>query len=212
VTLSVHSVTSGVYRQNGYILVSESGSALLIDPGSESDRYKSIIEDLRIEPQAILATHAHFDHVGAVAELIDQYSIPFFLHEGDRRLLTQMNLYKMVVEKGPALKVPDSVENIMSCKSPSTFGEFEVQVLETPGHTPGGVCLIVEDHIFTGDTLLPAGAGRTDLPGGNDEQLRDSLLKLDELSGELMAYPGHGSSMKLFELRHSAGLKDMISE
>ncbi len=189
-------VTSG-YKQNCYVAANGDGEALIIDPGRDADGIIAINEKNGWQPLAVIATHAHFDHVGAVADVIEHYGIPFYLHHADQVLLRRMNLFKMVIEQGTALRVPDVSHDLAEMTAALSIGGFTLEVLPVPGHTPGGVCFLIDGNIFTGDTILPKGVGRTDLPGGDAEALALSVDRLGDLPGELVAYPGHGSSMAL---------------
>jgi hydroxyacylglutathione hydrolase len=199
-SLHVEQFVTSSYRQNCYVAANGDGEALVVDPGSDIDGIIDIISNNDWRPQAVIATHAHFDHVGAVVDVMEHFDIPFYLHGKDQPLLRRMNLFKMVVEKGPALRVPEITHDLVEMTEGFCVGNFKVEVLTTPGHTPGGICFIIENNIFTGDTVLPKGVGRTDLPGGNAEDLKLSITALGELPGELTAHPGHGPSMALGDL------------
>ena len=205
-SLDVRQFVTSSYRQNCYIAANSDDEALIVDPGSDLDGIAAIITDTGWTPLAVIATHAHFDHVGVVAGAMDRYGIPFYLHHADEPILRRMNLYKMVVEAGEGLTVPDVTHNLAELIDGFDVGGFHIEVVETPGHTPGGVCFIIDGNIFTGDTVLPKGVGRTDLPGGNAAALMGSVEKLAGLSGELMAHPGHGPSMAMGVLLEKARL------
>ncbi|MEP4377856.1 MAG: MBL fold metallo-hydrolase [Alphaproteobacteria bacterium] len=197
--VAVEQFTNGIYRENAYI-VGGNEDALIIDPGSDADAIAAIVDMHIWTPVAIIATHAHFDHVGAVAELIAAYNIPFYLHRADEALLKRMNLYKMVIDPGEALKVPEITHDLAETQSPLRIAKFEIEVLPSPGHTPGGVCFRINNELFTGDTVLPAGVGRIDLPGGDGPALEKSVAMLHTLPRDLTAHPGHGASMALGDL------------
>ena len=189
-------ITSG-YKQNCYVVANGDGEALVVDPGRDADGVIAIIEKNAARPLAVIATHAHFDHVGAVADVMEHYGVPFYLHHADQSLLRRMNLFKMVVEPGPALRVPDITHDLAEMTAAFSIGGFTLEAVAVPGHTPGGVCFVIDGNIFTGDTILPKGVGRTDLPGGDAEALALSIDRLGKLPGELVAHPGHGPSMAL---------------
>jgi hydroxyacylglutathione hydrolase len=197
-SLHVEKFVASTYEQNCYVLANGDGEALIVDPGSNAGRIIETIDKKGWRPLAVIATHAHFDHVGAVAEVMERYSVPFYLHHSDKALLRRMNLYNMVIApEGPALRVPKITHDLAKMVSPFDIGGFVIDTVLSPGHTPGGVCFLIDGNIFTGDTLLPKGVGRTDLPGGDAGALLKSLDCLAELSGELDAHPGHGFSMPL---------------
>jgi len=198
--IAVEQFTNGIYRENAYIVGGpDGGAALLIDPGSDADAITDILDTHNWRPAAIICTHAHFDHVGAVADLMATYDIPFYLHRADAALLKRMNLYKMVIDPGDALKVPEITHDLADIADVTIAG-FEIAVLPSPGHTPGGVCFRIGAELFTGDTVLPAGVGRIDLPGGDGAALADSVAMLHTLPRDLTAHPGHGASMALGDL------------
>ncbi len=205
--MKVETFTNGIYRENAYI-VGEGADALIIDPGSDADGIAAILDNNGWQPAAIICTHAHFDHVGAVAELMATHDVPFYLHRADEALLKRMNLYKMVIDPGEALKVPEITHDLTDVTE-LTIAGFDIDVLPSPGHTPGGVCLRIGGELFTGDTVLPAGVGRIDLPGGDGEALEKSVAMLNTLPRDLTAHPGHGASMALGDLLDN--LQDVAS-
>jgi len=199
--VAVEQFTNGIYRENAYLVGGpDGGAALLIDPGSDADAITDILDTRGWVPAAIICTHAHFDHVGAVADLMARYDIPFYLHRADEALLKRMNLYKMVIDPGDALKVPEITHDLAGIESPLEIAGFTIEVMPSPGHTPGGVCFRIGEELFTGDTVLPAGVGRIDLPGGDGAALEASVAMLNTLPRDLTAHPGHGASMALGDL------------
>lgn len=199
----VLTLTTGPFRQNGYIVVDDAGGAVAIDPGGESDRFLSALQASGATLNGILNTHGHFDHVGAIQDLIDATGAPFILHAGDHALLRRANLYKALFQSREAIRVPAVVSDFKEGPNPVELGRLSVSWIETPGHTDGSVCLRIGNCIFTGDTLLAKGPGRTDLPGGDPGKLELSLEILRSLPPTLQAYPGHGRSMVLSELLES---------
>ncbi|EIM25610.1 MBL fold metallo-hydrolase [Microvirga lotononidis] len=191
----IHKVTTGTWRQNGYIVESISRHALVIDPGAEAERFLDIISTRRLVPLAILNTHAHYDHIGAVCGLMEHFAgLPFYLHGADRSLLRQANLYRSLFGEGQSVPLPSNFTDLADIiETGLALREFQVECIATPGHTKGSVCFRLGDHLFTGDTLLPNGAGRTDLPGGSVAQIQGSIKLLASLPSHLTMYPGHGA-------------------
>ena len=197
-SLRVEQVVTGSYKQNCFVVGNAAGEALIVDPGSDEGAIAALIEDNDWRPVAVIATHAHFDHVGAVAPMMERYDIPFYLHHADQKILRRMNLFKLVVEPGgEGLKVPEVTHDLAENPDEFLIGDFGIEVVYTPGHTPGGVCFVVEGHIFSGDTILAKGVGRTDLPGGDTTALAVSLETLSRLDPGLLACPGHGTPIPL---------------
>lgn len=167
-----------------------------MDPGDEPETYISKIHEKDLIPLAILNTHAHLDHIGAVSVLMDEYKIPFYLHEEEEMVLNHYEescaLYGIQHGKKP------EVTQWVDGEDPIIISGFDFQVLHTPGHTPGCICISIQGHIFTGDTLFNGSVGRTDLPGGHWPTLVKSLQKIIQFYPEdARIYPGHGPGSTL---------------
>ncbi|MEE1610166.1 MBL fold metallo-hydrolase [Microvirga sp. CF3016] len=203
---NIHRITTGAWRQNGYIVESISRHALVIDPGAEAERFLDVIGTRKLVPLAILNTHAHYDHIGAVCRLMEHFAdLPFYLHGADRSLLRQANLYRSLFGEGQSISLPSSFTDLADIiETGLVVKEFQVECIATPGHTKGSVCFRLGDHLFTGDTLLPNGAGRTDLPGGSVAQIQESIQLLANLPDHLTMYPGHGAVGPLREAQARA--------
>ena len=184
--LKIHVLPLGDYQTNCYIVHEENSTdCLIIDPGYEPEIISSYLEEKGLTPEAILLTHCHFDHVGAVKDLAAQYDCKVFL---DKKELAMPPM----LTNGPLYYTDGYGDG-----DTLTLAGIPTQVLETPGHTPGSVCLIMEDTLFSGDTLFAGSCGRTDLPGGDARAMRDSLRRLAALSENYRVCPGHGPSSTL---------------
>ena len=172
----------GPIGTNCYLLEDEdSHTAAVVDPGDEAGRILAQAKEDGVEIKLILLTHAHYDHTTGVAELHKALpDAPVYLHPDDAARLGTPVFPPLGMEPTP-YKDGDVVR----------VGDIDVQVLHTPGHTPGGVCLMVGDVLFTGDTLFQGSMGRTDFPGGSYEQLMASLKRLGQLPGDYHVLPGH---------------------
>ena len=184
--LKIHVLPLGDYQTNCYIVHEENSTdCLIIDPGYEPEIISSYLEEKGLTPEAILLTHCHFAHVGAVKDLAAQYDCKVFL---DKKELAMPPM----LTNGPLYYTDGYGDG-----DTLTLAGIPIQVLETPGHTPGSVCLIMEDTLFSGDTLFAGSCGRTDLPCGDARAMRDSLRRLAALSENYRVCPGHGPSSTL---------------
>lgn len=177
--------------------------AAVIDPGDEADRILSVISSEKLTVAHIVNTHGHFDHVSANKKMKSATGAPISIHALDAPMLATLS--------GSAaawgLSAEDSPEPDHTIEDGDTIsvGNLVLKVLHTPGHTPGGVSLLVEDAVFVGDTLFQGSIGRTDFPGGNFETLRDSIQnKLFSLDDAVTVYPGHNQPTTIGqERRHN---------
>ena len=184
--LSLHTLPLGAYQTNCYILHQEdSSSCVVIDPGYTPEVILDFLAGQGLKLEAILLTHGHFDHVGAVRDLAAETGCQVCLNPDDLSMPPRMTA-------GP-LYYTDTYSD-GDTLSPAGI---PFQVLSTPGHTPGSVCLIAENYLFSGDTLFAGSRGRTDLPGGSTRAIRESLRRLAALPQDYSVHPGHGESTTL---------------
>ena len=194
--LTIERVTTGPFQENSYLVRQDlSLSCLVIDPGDDPEKIIHLIDQYNLDPIAIINTHAHLDHIGGVSEIKSHYQVPFYLHSDEKSVLDGYErdcaFFGMIPKKTP--KVDHWFEN-----EELKLGDFEIKLLETPGHTPGGTCIIIKNHVFTGDTIFAGSVGRTDLPGGDWDTLCNSLVKLmSEIPTDYILHPGHGSNTTL---------------
>ena len=179
-------LTLGDYQTNCYIL-REAGekTCCVVDPGYEPETILGFLEEKGLTLGAILLTHGHFDHVGAVRLLAAETGCRVYLCKEDLALPPMLT--------DGALYYTDSYQDGDTL---SLWG-LTIRVLQTPGHTPGSVCLLVEDSMFAGDTLFAGSCGRTDLPGGDWSSMKKSLARLASLESNYWVLPGHGESTSL---------------
>lgn len=186
----------GMIGTNCYIFWDEdSRKCAIVDPGDNGDRVGAYILAQRLEPVAILLTHSHFDHILGIPGLRSAWpDLPVYCHSADVD-----ETQKTVSIFGSTFPSVSSFGNIHYYKEGDTVcvGSLTVEVMETPGHTPGSVTLRVNDVLFTGDTLFRSSIGRTDLEGGDYRQIMKSLRKLGALSGDYKVLPGHENSSTL---------------
>lgn len=182
----------GNLQTNCYLVAcSDTGKAIIIDPGAEGAMLLSKLQQHQWQLQAIINTHGHADHIGADRFLQEATGAPVYIHAADRELLNNQDM-SLAAYFEDEFGSPDDVK-ILQDGERLAIGRFILQVVHTPGHTPGGICLVNEEVVFSGDTLFAAGMGRTDFPGGSHRALITSIKeKLFCLAPETKVYPGHG--------------------
>ena len=181
--MNIQKLTLGLYQTNTYILSNDT-EAVVIDPGYEPDTILDALEGKNLK--AILLTHGHFDHVGAVKELVAETGCKVYIHAADLSL-------PPMITAGQLYYTHTYAEGDTVCPIEGA----ELHVLHTPGHTPGSVCLLLGEQMFSGDTLFEGSCGRMDLPGGDQLQMHQSLNRLVSLQADYHVHPGHGGSTTL---------------
>ncbi|MBO1512331.1 MBL fold metallo-hydrolase [Metabacillus bambusae] len=184
----------GPLQTNCYIYSNEEKECLVIDPGGDANKLTNILQQQHLKPVAILLTHAHFDHIGAVDDIRNQWKVPVYVHKNERDWLTEPSLNGSQFFMAGAVKV-SAADELIKSEGTLTIGNFSLQVYETPGHSPGSISFYAAEAgiVFSGDALFAGSIGRTDLPGGNHDQLiksiHDKLLTLPE---DTLVLSGHG--------------------
>ncbi|MBE6976132.1 MAG: MBL fold metallo-hydrolase [Ruminococcaceae bacterium] len=192
--LKIQTLALGNYQTNCYILREETANTCaLIDPGCDAGYVLETVARQDLTVEAILLTHGHFDHVGAVAEITEKTGCELWMHPGDHQPQNGYMagfFYPLSNRK---------LLNVRYCDEGDTIAVagLTISVLATPGHTEGSVCYECEDALFTGDTLFAGSCGRTDLPGGSHKVIQASLARLANLEKNYAVYPGHGESSDL---------------
>ena len=203
--MTVQSIQVGFLHTNCYLLMDETSKlAAVIDPGDGGDQIASMLQEMGMELSLILLTHGHVDHVSGVADLLSHYpQAQVYLGKedfgGPNHDQRMYPAWSLIEEGGPWTEVNWYLE----ADPPLTLGELTIQVMKTPGHSPGSVTLLCEDAMFSGDTLFAGTCGRCDLEGGDMEQMMVSLRALGQLEGDYTVYPGHGDASTLSEERRS---------
>jgi hydroxyacylglutathione hydrolase len=191
------------FRANAYVVGDlEAREALIVDPGGEIDALAHIAARTQLKLVALVATHAHIDHVGGAADAQRRFGVPLWMHAADRRWLEALDQQAAMFGL-PRVQIP-TVERWLEDGDAVGVGGRRGRAIHTPGHTPGGLCLFFPDDaaLFTGDTLFVNSVGRTDLPGGSAQQLVASIReRLYPLGDEVTLYPGHGPPGRLGDER-----------
>lgn len=196
--MNIKTMQLGPLGTNCYI-VYDKGISLIIDPGGDADDVISFLEKESLSPQAILLTHAHFDHIGGVEALRNHYSIDVFLHEKEQAWLNDPAMNRSLYT-GNEIIVADADHVLVP--GHRTVASFPVEIIHTPGHSPGSVSFIFSEagFVICGDALFRRSIGRTDLPGGDIQELESSIRnKLYVLPDHFIAYPGHGPETTIGE-------------
>ena len=194
--LNFQTMPLGDYQTNCYILWGEGSDAcVVIDPGFEAEAVLRKVQSLGKTVDAVLLTHGHFDHVGAVEAIVRATGCRLYMSQSDYTWpKTRENDFFFPIHDCDFAEVSFCEAGECICA-----GGLELTVLETPGHTPGSVCYLCGEHLFSGDTLFARSCGRTDLPGGDGPAILDSLGRLAALEKDCKVHPGHGPSTTLAE-------------
>lgn len=187
----IEKLTLGPIMANCFIIgCEETKEAAVIDPGDEADKILMALAELKLTVKYIINTHGHFDHVGANKRLSEVTKAPILIHTLDAPLLNQLSAtaaaWGLKTENSPK---PD---RLLEDGDTITFGTITLKVIHTPGHSPGGISLYTDGHVFVGDTLFAGSIGRTDFPGGDYEVLIAGIRnKLFLLGDDVKVHPGH---------------------
>jgi glyoxylase-like metal-dependent hydrolase (beta-lactamase superfamily II) len=189
----IKTIKVGELKTNCYIVASkDTKEAVIIDPGDEPEKIIQAIETEKLKPILIINTHVHPDHVGANSALAQRYAIVAALGEHGLKL---MKFFKAYFEEFSGLKLEDlKIEKLLMDDEVINVGDIRLQVIATPGHSKGSICLFGGGSLFSGDTLFAGTYGRTDIPGGSEQEILASIAKLMSLPDDTTVYPGHGAS------------------
>jgi glyoxylase-like metal-dependent hydrolase (beta-lactamase superfamily II) len=190
--LVVHQISVGPLQVNCFVVAClQTSEAMVIDPGDEGDKVLSLTEEKGYKVNKVVNTHGHFDHIGANGKVVEATGATLMMHEADLVVLqnarNHAQAYGLTVSPSP---VPDTF-----LKQGDSFqvGEQNFSVFHVPGHSPGGICLLCDGHLFVGDVLFAGSIGRTDLPGGDFDALIEGVREqLFDLPDETVVHPGHG--------------------
>ena len=185
-------VVVGALETNCYLVYSEDSlECVLVDPGADPKKIFAAVAELELKPVLLVNTHGHIDHIGANKDVKDHYDIPLFIHAADAPMLQSQvqSEIAFLLNAHPSPEPDGFLEEGQEIK----FGNSQLKVVATPGHSPGSISLKGDGCLFSGDTLFYGGVGRTDLPGGSWDELVDSIRsQIFVLPDDTVVYPGHG--------------------
>lgn len=190
--LVIHQLSVGPLQVNCFLVgCSKTHDAMVIDPGEEGARILHLAKSEGFEISKVVNTHAHFDHIGANREVVKATDAELMLHAADLPLLQNARNHAEVY--GLAVAPSPEPDRLLEQGDTLEVGEHSFRVFHLPGHSPGGICLLSDGHLFVGDVLFAGSIGRTDLPGGDFDALVEGVReKLFSLPDETVVHPGHG--------------------
>ncbi len=193
--LVVKCVPVGRLFSNAYIVFDQGSlEGIIIDAGDEAEKILEVVRANDVRVKGIYLTHGHFDHILAVGDLRRELGCGFYIHKADESILSRVPMDAKYF-LGIDVDLPPKPDGWLRDGQTFKVGEALVKVIHTPGHTPGSVCYVIGENVFVGDTLFAGSIGRTDLPGGDINELARSLRgKILKLPDHYVVYPGHGPS------------------
>jgi len=190
--MNIISYANGPFMVNSYLVINEENkSCFILDPGYDVDRLIEEVKSKNLKMEAIVATHGHIDHIEGVNDVLNIFDVPFFVNELDKELIDTVSMQARMF----GVKDPGTIKETINLplEGTITIAGIEMKLLHTPGHSQGSVSIVIEDVVFSGDTLFNFSIGRTDLPGGDYTQLIQGIeTKLFTLPDETRVLSGHG--------------------
>jgi hydroxyacylglutathione hydrolase len=192
--------TVGAFQENSYLVVDPAtGRAVLIDPGADADEIIAMVHASGATPEAIWLTHAHVDHIGAIAGVKRVWDVPIYMHPADQPLYDRGAMQAAVY--GVPFEQPPAPEHELADGDVLTVGSLSFEVLHVPGHAPGHVAFVRQGAMLGGDLLFAGSIGRTDLPLADPERMMESLERVAGLPVDTVVYPGHGPTTSIGQER-----------
>lgn len=194
--LKVKNIISGQFEVNCYLVYDvTTKAAIIIDPGEDDKSVIEEIENLALKPELLINTHGHFDHILSDDIIRKKYNIPLAIHKDDVAFLSDVNKNaSYIIGKPVTINNP---EIIFEKEQTYQTSFCKYSIINTPGHTPGSVCVLIDNNLFSGDTVFAGSVGRTDFPCSSPLAMKQSLQKIKQLDKNMQVYPGHGPSTNM---------------
>ena len=194
--LKIKNIISGQFEVNCYLVYDGTTKAcIIIDPGEDDKLVIKEIENLELKPELLINTHGHFDHILSDDIIRKKYNIPLAIHKDDVDFLSDVNKNaSYVIGKPVTINNP---EIIFEKEQTYQTSFCKYSIINTPGHTPGSVCILIDNNLFSGDTVFAGSIGRTDFPCSSPSAMKKSLQKIKQLDKNIQVYPGHGPSTNM---------------
>ncbi len=193
--MQISNIIVGELYTNCYI-ISNNTECIVIDPGAEPDKIIDFLESMKLTPMLLISTHYHADHVGAVKKLVEKYDVEFALGKKDLNFLDAQPAW--VSNLISTYEKPTTPNILLLGGEIINLLDLDIKIISTPGHSPGSICIYIENSIFTGDTLFKNGIGRGDLPGGDiNKEISSIKEKIFQLPNDIDVFPGHGQKTKI---------------
>ena len=193
--VKVETFELGLLIQANCYVVSNNGHALIIDPGSKGRSVQKYVEEEQLKIDAIILTHGHFDHCAGADYFVKLYQCPLYIHPDDARMLQDPDL-NFSADFAPLIV---AAKPQLLKRGKQMIGDFSVEVIDAPGHSEGSCLILIEDCMFCGDVLFQGSIGRTDLMGGSNTKMVQTLRMLKQMETDYKVYPGHGPATTLDE-------------
>lgn len=193
----IHKMALGQLQTNCYIIQTENNNAIIIDSGANPNQVMDFIKTIKLKVSALMLTHGHYDHTGAVDEIKKQTGANIYIHKDDAEMLENAQKGLAIHFMDESEYVPIKADVLMQDGTKFEFDEVSIEVIHTPGHSKGSCVFVAGEYMFSGDTLFERSIGRTDLYGGDMGQMKASLKKLALIDADLLVLPGHGDSTTL---------------
>lgn len=207
--MNIKRIVVGVYAVNCYIVYNDNKNGFIVDPGGDSDDIIKFVDEEKINLEFILLTHGHADHIGAAKIIKEKYNLPIYASIKEKELLKDsiINLSKSI----PPFKGIELIaDKWLYDEEIIDFHGEKLSIMETPGHTVGSICILMDGVLFSGDTLFRMSIGRSDLATGSFDEIINSVKKLYNLKKDYRVLPGHGAESTLqFEKENNPFMKNM---